>query len=1217
MEQTNQSTTPMGRIWISFLILVSVALIISGLSYYRVEKNRIRLEKYDGIASVAELKVRQIESWRSERLEDARVLAGTSFSRRAILDLVNAPTNEQLRSSVRERLDLESSLGLYSEAFLLDTTGRTLISAGTSPSVMDTSERDAFNETVLERKPVMTDLFRGTNGKVHIDAMAPILNESGRTAAIVVLRCDADNFFYPLINSWPIPSRSAETLLLEKRGDHIVFLNNLRYNAGAALSLRVPLTSTMVPAVQAALGKTGMFEGKDYRGEDVVADIRPVPNTPWFMVAKVDANEILSEANYRGGAAALFIVLFIGISIIATAYAYRHRQAGIYRAMYRAEVERKEVQEEFRTTLYSIGDAVITTDINGLVKQMNPVAERLTGWTEREAKGIALDEVFRIVNEETHAALESPVVHVLKEGIVVGLANHTLLISKNGAEHPIADSGAPIRDESGMVAGVVLIFRDQTKEREEERKVKESESRLVIAELVSKSGNWEFHLDTQTMIVSQGALRIYELKEEKLKYSEVRDVPLPEYRPMMDDALKNLLEKDGHYNIEYKIKAVDTGKIKDIHSTAVFDEKRRIVSGVIQDITDRKRAEEAIRESEENYREIFNSTSEAIFIDDASTGKMIDVNDAVLKMYGYSTKEEILAGNIGDLSANRETYTEEVEQEYIRKSVIGGPQTFEWLARKKDGTNFWLEMTLRRTEIGGKNRILAVGRDITERKNWEMALSESQKMLRTVLDTVPVRVFWKDKNGIYLGCNLAFAKDSGFDSPDEITEKDDFQMGWRDQAELYRADDRQVIESGIPKLSYEEPEPSDKGTRWLRTNKVPLRNAEGEVVGVLGTYEDISETKQATLQLAYERYLLNSLLENTLDPIYFKDTEGHFTRVSAIMVAKRGLTSADELLGKTDFDFFMKERAQKIYEQEQEIVRTGKPVVDVEVQELWTDRPPTWASVTKVPMRDQAGNIVGIFGISRDITERKRFEEALQKSEKQYRLLAESSPEMIYLVGTDGRLSYVNGRAASELHATPQELVGKHITEIFPPSDASRNLQSLQRVIATKSVSQQEVVQEFLSGKKWIDSRLSPVLDENGQVVAVLGLSNDITERKNAEIALRDSEEKFRGLVEGSAAAIWIHDGDRFLYANPAAMEMWGYSAEELYQLAPREIVHPDFREFVMKRAEERMEGKDVPSHYEYQIIKKSGDAIWIDFSGCGDRLSWKDCYNRFGIRYI
>lgn len=260
--------------------------------------------------------------------------------------------------------------------------------------------------------------------------------------------------------------------------------------------------------------------------------------------------------------------------------------------------------------------------------------------------------------------------------------------------------------------------------------------------------------------------------------------------------------------------------------------------------------EKALEESEHNYREVFNSTSEAIFVDEAETGKIIDVNDAMLRMYGYNSKAEVLKGSIGDLSANIAPYTEDVAQQNIMKARTIGPQTFEWLAKMKSGEVFWAEVTLRKATIGGADRILAVVRDITDRKNLELDLRHSEEMLRKVLDTIPVRVFWKSRDLIYLGCNMPFVKDAGMKSIDEVIGKTDYDMGWHEVAEIYRADDKAVIESGEPKLGYEEPQTNTEGREmWLKTSKIPLRDGDGNILGVLGVYEDITTRKRNELEL--------------------------------------------------------------------------------------------------------------------------------------------------------------------------------------------------------------------------------------------------------------------------------------------------------------------------------------------------------------------------------
>ena len=185
-------------------------------------------------------------------------------------------------------------------------------------------------------------------------------------------------------------------------------------------------------------------------------------------------------------------------------------------------------------------------------------------------------------------------------------------------------------------------------------------------------------------------------------------------------------------------------------------------------------------------------------------------------------------------------------------------------------------------------------REIEERKKAEQALQESQQMLQSVLDTIPVRVFWKNLDSNYLGCNRPFALDAGLQSPEEIIGKNDFEMGWAEQAELYRSDDRLVMETGRPKLGYEEPQTTPDGGRiWLRTNKVPLLDAEGRIKGVLGTYEDITESKrmEEALRASETRYRI--VADNTYDWEYWKSPEGRFLYTSPSCHRITGYTASE------------------------------------------------------------------------------------------------------------------------------------------------------------------------------------------------------------------------------------------------------------------------------------------------------------------------------------
>ena len=162
----------------------------------------------------------------------------------------------------------------------------------------------------------------------------------------------------------------------------------------------------------------------------------------------------------------------------------------------RADAIIGEQAENLRTTLQSIGDAVITTDASGAITNLNPVAESLTGWTNPEAIGQPLARVFRIVNEATRQTVTSPAARALSKGTIVGLANHTILIAQDGFERPIDDSAAPIRSRSGAIAGCVLVFRDVSERRSQEKQLHDEQERLLLALSAADLGQWDLNLVT-------------------------------------------------------------------------------------------------------------------------------------------------------------------------------------------------------------------------------------------------------------------------------------------------------------------------------------------------------------------------------------------------------------------------------------------------------------------------------------------------------------------------------------------------------------------------------------------------------------------------------------------------------------------------------------------------------------------------------------------------
>ena len=270
--------------------------------------------------------------------------------------------------------------------------------------------------------------------------------------------------------------------------------------------------------------------------------------------------------------------------------------------------------------------------------------------------------------------------------------------------------------------------------------------------------------------------------------------------------------------------------------------------------------------------------------------------------------------------------------------------------------------------------------DITERKQAENALQESKNLLQLVVENVPSRIFWKDRNLQYLGCNTRFAQDAGHSRPDELTGKTDFEMGWKDQAELYRADDRAVLESGDPKLNIEEPQTAPNGnTIWLRTSKVPLRDKDNQIIGVLGLYQDITERKHAEQALRESERRFSDLLQNVELVSMMLDREGKITYCNEYLLRLTGWRQ-EEVIGKNWFELFLPPEISDLKDAFFAKLLANQPEARHHENEILTRsgerRLICWNnSVLQSPV----GDVIGIASIGEDITERKKAEEVVRQ----------------------------------------------------------------------------------------------------------------------------------------------------------------------------------------------------------------------------------------------
>jgi diguanylate cyclase (GGDEF)-like protein/PAS domain S-box-containing protein len=404
---------------------------------------------------------------------------------------------------------------------------------------------------------------------------------------------------------------------------------------------------------------------------------------------------------------------------------------------------------------------------------------------------------------------------------------------------------------------------------------------------------------------------------------------------------------------------------------------------------------------------------------------------------------------------------------------------------------------------------------LQELKRLGAELVTSRNLLQTVIDTAPMRVFWKDQNLRYMGCNPAFARDAGWSDPAELVGKVDADMGWRDHAQAYMQDDRRVMHSGVPQFSYDESQTTPDGRLiWLRTSKVPLRNAANDIIGVLGIYEDVTDSKNAELALheseAKARDLANMLrmlCDNVPDLIWAKDLKNRYMFANKAMCEQLlCATDTSEPVGKDDMFFANRERAthpdNPQWHTFGELCRDSDPVTlqngsisqfdefgNVRGQFLFLD-------VHKAPFVNDHGVVVGVVGSGRNVTQQKVIEERLQLAS----LVLERSSEALMITDARDRIVEVNPAFTAMTGYGRDEVIGKTPRLLASGRHGPEFYRSMRAALNTVGQWQGEIWNRRKDGElfsEWLT--ISTLFSDDATVHRRVALFSDVTEKKKRD----------------------------------------------------------------------------------------------------------------------
>jgi PAS domain S-box-containing protein len=563
---------------------------------------------------------------------------------------------------------------------------------------------------------------------------------------------------------------------------------------------------------------------------------------------------------------------------------------------------------------------------------------------------------------------------------------------------------------------------------------------------------------------------------------------------------------------------------------------------ILRDITRRKMAEEEISERGAVLQQIMDTASVAIFLLDRS-GRIVHANRRMAEMLGCDLTM-IVGSEYVDHVHPSERETSRRKMLALLASEIPSVD-LERLYWRKDGTQFWGHLDGRRFHDVHGNEVGLIGviADISVRKQAEEALRNNEGRLNTILDNVGAHIFIKDTRYRYTYVNRKTCELFG-KGAQEITGKSDKEFFSAESVEEIMRSDRPVIEHGET-VTREEAvlTSSDKVPRTYWTVKLPLRDSKGTVTGLYGISTDITLLKQAEEQVRASEKKFSVIFGLIPDPTTITDIEtGRIIDLNDAAAQWFG-RSREEAIGMTTAEAQVWEdpsdRERMLHE-----IRSKGEINDMAFH-LRKHTGETRSVLFSSRIIEFGGKRCLLSRVH-DITEAKRLDEALLANEALLMSVMESSADAIFVKDLQGRYVLMNSACSALIGKRSEDILGKDDTAVFPPSEASRIMEQDKGLISSKSSIMYEHVLTMAGGKRMLQARKGPVIDQQGRVSGVYGISRDITERKRSEDALKESEERFKAITTTASDAILLMDDKgRIVYWNPAAGRMFGHSSEE------------------------------------------------------------------------
>jgi PAS domain S-box-containing protein len=1141
---------------------MAAGILATGDLYYRNYKRNYRAEAERQLSSIADLKVNELVQYRKKRLGDANTFYNNPAFSELVRRFLDQPADADAQRQLQAWLGKFQACYEYTRVYLLDVQGAERLAVPNQPEPLPGHLARDIAAVLRSGQVTFLDFHRDAPGlPVQLEILVPIFDGSdkNRPLGVLILRINPAVLLFPYIRQWPVPSQTAETLLVRREGNEAVYLNELRFQTNTALNLRIPITNTNVPAVKAALGQTGIVAGRDYRGVPVIADVRAVPDSPWFLVTRQDVAEVFAPLRARLWQVVVMIGVLLFGSAAGVGMVWRQQRVWFYRAKYETEAFRAKLGAIVESSEY----AIISKNLDGIITSWNPSAERIYGYSAAEAIGKSIG----ILIPPGHPNELPQLIEKIKRGEAVE-HYETGRIRKNGERIQMSLSLSPVKNEAGAIVGVSVICYDITERKRAEEALRES--RALYFSLAEQLPIGVFRKDREGrfVLVNPEFCRLKGMKAEDFLGKTPREVAAVAAAKQGEMGLATKYAATG---IEHHEQILRTGKpIELVEEYAHADGRKQFLrvlkspvmgpdgkiigsQGIQLDITERKLAEETIAHERQLLRTLIDLLPETFYIKDLDS-RFLVANEALAKQWGKASPSQLMGLSDADLfpAGQAAKYLDEDRKVFAGEPLMGR----EGVCVFADGREHMVLTTkVPYRDIQGRIcGLVGFGYDITGRKQAEEVLRAKEEAYRQLFDASPDGIILIGPDARIVRANIAMARMYGYDSPDDLVGVCPTQfvaLSSREYSEQILR--RRLNGEDIKQVEYELVR-KDGTTFYGETLATILRNEDGTVTGYICITRDTTERKRAEAALKESEVRYQRISEAITDYIYnvrVADGRAVETTHGPGCLAVTGY-QAKEFANDPFLWFHMvaAEDRSKVEEQARRIL-AGEDPSPIEHRIGHKNGTERWVRNTFVPHRDERGVLATYDGLIQDITGRKQAEEEVARTAREWQATFDATKDAIWILDPNHQVLRSNKTAEQFFHRPCCEMIGKPCWEIV--HGATEPIPDCPFVRSRKS-GQRETM-DLQIGERWFEIIVDPILDAAGQHAGAVHIVSDITERKRAEERIREQA----ALLDAANDAIYVRSlDDAMTYWNDGAERLYGWTRAEVMGRKIHDLIQYD-----------------------------------------------------------